>query len=224
MDIILIAGLWLDGSVWTEVAAELEAGGHRPLALTLPGQGTGKTTATLEDQVAALVEAVDAAQGKVMVVGHSAAANLAWIAADRRPAKVAKVVLIGAFPSAHGELYADFFEPVDGFVGFPGWGSFEEPDAADLDQEARRRFEAAAIGVPEAVTRGVVQLYDERRYDVPAVVVCPEFTPADVRGWVDAGKIPELSRARRVELINIDSGHWPMITKPVELAHILLWA
>ena len=29
MDILLIAGLWLDGSVWDNVAAQLEAGGHR---------------------------------------------------------------------------------------------------------------------------------------------------------------------------------------------------
>jgi hypothetical protein len=30
MDIVLIAGLWLDGSVWGNVAARLEARGSRP--------------------------------------------------------------------------------------------------------------------------------------------------------------------------------------------------
>jgi hypothetical protein len=52
---------------------------------------------------------------------------------------VAKVVLIGGFPSAHGERYADFFEPTDGMVPFPGWEHFEGPDSADLDEAARQR-------------------------------------------------------------------------------------
>ncbi|MHB1536785.1 MAG: alpha/beta fold hydrolase [Acidimicrobiales bacterium] len=221
MDVVLLPGLWLEGSVWAEVSDLLVGFGHRPVPLTLPGQGTGARSATLEDQVAAVVEAVDAAEGRPMVVGHSAAVSLAWIAADRRPDRVAKVILIGGFPSAHGEPYADFFEPTDGFVGFPGWERFEGPDAADLDPEARRGLESAAAPVPEAVAKGVACLRDEHRFEVPVVVVCPEFCPADARGWIDAGEVPELVRARHVELVDIDSGHWPMLTRPAELARLL---
>ena len=75
--------------------------------------------------------------------------------------------------------------------------------------------------MPEAVARGVVRLSDERRYDVPVVVVCPEFTPAQAREWIDAGDVPELARAKHVDFADIDSGHWPMITKPAELARVL---
>ena len=85
MDIVLIAGLWLDGSAWDDVVPALEALGHRPVPLTLPGQGDGSASATLDDQVAAVLAAVDAAAGKPMVVGHSAACTLAWLAADARP-------------------------------------------------------------------------------------------------------------------------------------------
>ena len=91
MDILLIAGLWLDGSVWDNVAAQLEARGHRAVPVTLPGQGDGNTSATLADQSAAVVAAVDAAAGRPMVVGHSAACSLAWLAADARPARVRQV-------------------------------------------------------------------------------------------------------------------------------------
>src|ERR687891_313948 len=108
MEILLIAGLWLDGSGWNDVAAQLERLGHHPVPLTVPGQGDG-----------------------------SAASTLAWLAADARPEKVAKVVLIGGFPSSDGEHYADFFEVTDGVMPFPGWGPFEGPDAVDLDEEAR---------------------------------------------------------------------------------------
>src|SRR5436309_8666730 len=107
-----------------------------------------------------------------MVVGHTAACTLAWLAADARPEKVDKVALIGGFPSADGETYADFFETTDGVMPFPGWGPFEGPDSADLDEEARRRIAAAAIPVPEGVAKGVVRLADDRRFDVPVVLVC----------------------------------------------------
>jgi pimeloyl-ACP methyl ester carboxylesterase len=221
MDIVLIAGLWLDGSAWDDVVPALEALGHRPVPLTLPGQGGGPASATLGDQVAAVLAAVDASSGKPMVVGHSAACSLAWLAADARPEKVAKVALIGGFPSADGELYADFFEPEEGVVRFPGWGPFEGPDSADLDEEARRRFASAVIPVPEGVTRGVVHLADERRFDVPVVLVCPEFTPAQAQDYIGAGDVPELAQAKRVEFADIDSGHWPMFSKPAELARLL---
>jgi pimeloyl-ACP methyl ester carboxylesterase len=221
MDILLIAGLWLDGSAWDAVVPELEALGHRPVPLTLPGQGDGSRSATLDDQVAAVLAATDSASEMPMVVGHSAACTLAWLAADARPEKVAKVVFIGGFPSADGELYADFFESQDGVVPFPGWGSFEGPDAADLDEAGRRSIASAAIPVPESVTKGVVRMADERRFDVPVVLVCPEFTPAQAQEWIDAGDVPELAKAKHLDLVDIDSGHWPMASKPIELARLL---
>ncbi|MFF3350876.1 alpha/beta fold hydrolase [Streptomyces sp. NPDC002779] len=221
MNILLIGGLWLNGSVWDRVVCALEALGHRPVPLTLPGQGDGSVSATLEDQVEAVLAAVDAAPGKPMVVGHSAACTLAWLAADRRPGRLAKVCLIGGFPSTNGQLYADFFKVRGGVMPFPGWDPFEGPDAADLDDEARRELAAAAIPVPQGVAKGVVRLADDRRFDVPVVVVCPEFTPAQAQEWINAGDVPELARAQHVDFADIDSGHWPMVTKPAELARIL---
>lgn len=221
MDILLVAGLWLDGTSWHEVVPALEELGHRPVPLTLPGQGDGSGSATLEDQVAAVLAAVDATPEKPMVVGHSAAATLAWLAADARPQKVAKVALIGGFPSTHGEPYADLFEPEDGVMPFPGWEPFEGPDAADLHEDTRRSIAAAAIPVPEGVAKGVVRLNDERRFDVPVLLVCPEFSPAQAREWIDAGDVPELAKSKHVDFVDIDSGHWPMFTRPTELAHLL---
>ena len=224
MDILLIAGLWLDGSAWDDVAPALEDLGHRPVPLTLPGQGEGSASATLDDQVAAVLAAVDSASDKPMVVGHSAACTLAWLAADARPETVAKVALIGGFPSADGEPYADLFESKDGVMPFPGWGRFEGPDSADLDEDVRRSIASAAIPVPEGVTKAVVHLVDERRFDVPVVLVCPEFTAAQAKEWIAAGDVPELARAARLDLVDIESGHWPMFSKPVALARLLATA
>jgi pimeloyl-ACP methyl ester carboxylesterase len=221
MDIVLIAGLWLDASAWDPVVPELTALGHRPIPVALPGQGDGATAATLDDQVAAVVAAVDAAEGRPLVVGHSAASSLAWLAADARPEKVAKLALVGGFPNADGEPYAPNLPLVDGAMPFPGWAKFEGPDSADLDEPTRATIAAGMIPVPEGVATAVVHLSDDRRYDVPVVMVCPEYSPTEAQEWVADGDLPELTRCKHVEYVDIDSGHWPMVSKPAELAALL---
>src|SRR5690554_743787 len=91
VDIILMAGLWLDAGAWDEVVAELRDLGHEPRALRLPGVDDRSDSVTLEDQVQAALAAVDGAN-RPLLVGHSAACTLAWIVADRRPDDVAAVV------------------------------------------------------------------------------------------------------------------------------------
>lgn len=225
MDIVLLAGLWLDGSaIWRDVAAELGARGHRALPVVLPGQGDGNTEATLADEVDAVLAAVDAAAGKPMVVGHSAAATLAWLAADARPDKIGTVVMIGGFPGPDGTAYFDGLPIRDGGLPFPGWDEFEGPDSADLDEATRQAIESAAIPLPLGVASGVVRLTDDRRYAVPVVLVCPEFTPDQAREWVAEGEVPELAKVERLSFVDIDSGHWPMVTAPAELARLLAQA
>ena len=221
MDIVLIAGLWLDGSAWDDVLPELEALGHRGIAVTLPGQGDGTASATYDDQAAAVVAAVDAAEGQPFVVGHSAACTLAWAAADRRPDGVTGVALIGGFPSTEGERYADFFEPVDGAMPFPGWEKFEGPDSDDMSEELKADLLTRTIPVPVGVTRGVVHWTSEARHDVPLTLICPEFSPAEAQEWIDSGDVPELATANALELVDIESGHWPMFTQPKALAVLI---
>lgn len=225
MDVVLIAGLWLDASAWDAVVPELAALGHRAVPVTLPGQGNGDASATLDDQVGAVIAAADACAEPCLVVGHSAASTLAYLAADRRPEKVTKVVMIGGFPTTDGGAYAAFFEPVDGVMAFPGWGPFEGPDSADLSDELKASVEAAAIPVPEAVASGIVHYTNDARHDLtPVVLICPEFSPEDALAWIEAGDIPELADTADLELANIDSGHWPMFTAPAVLAGLIAGA
>jgi pimeloyl-ACP methyl ester carboxylesterase len=220
MDIALVSGLWLPTSIWDDVIAELGALGHRAMPVALPGVDDRSVTATLDDQLAAVLEVVDAAE-RAWVVGHSAASTLAWLVADRRPTSIAGVVMIGGFPSGGGSTYADFFDVVDGTMAFPGWKPFEGPDSDDLDARARERLESLAVPVPVGVARATVTLTDDRRFDVPVVLVCPEYTPDQARRWLDDGQIPELERAGSVTFVDIESGHWPMVTRPAHVARIL---
>ncbi|WP_033212340.1 alpha/beta fold hydrolase [Kitasatospora phosalacinea] len=222
MDVLLIGGLWLNGTTaWDAVAPALVGRGHRPVPLTLPGQGDGRADATLAEQLAAVLAAVDAAEGKPLVVAHSAACTLGWMAVDARPGGVAGLVLVDGFPHQDGHPYADLFPVVDGVVPFPGWEPFEGPTSADLDEAARARFEASAVPVPEGVALAPVRLSDERRFGVPVTMLCAEASPEEVRGWIAAGAAPEVSRMERVEYVDLDSGHWPMFSRPAELAALI---
>ncbi|MGV8845638.1 alpha/beta fold hydrolase [Tessaracoccus sp.] len=221
MDIILLPGLWLPAAAWSDVVEALADAGHRVQPLTLPGQGDGRADATLRDQVRAVVSAVDGIQAPVLVVGHSAASALAWIVADARPERMAGVVMIGGMPVQAGKRYANFFPVENGQMPFPGWEPFVGADSADLDDAMRARIEAEALPVPERICHAVVDLSDERRFDVPVTLVCAEYSAGDAQHWIDSGQVPELAKTKRVTMVDINSGHWPMLTQPCALAKLI---
>src|SRR3954465_13956510 len=100
MYIVLVPGLWLDASSWDEVTPALEAAGHRVTAVQLPGmesRSADRASITIDDHVAAVVAAIDAAEGPVILVGHSAGSGIASAAVDARPDRVARAIYVGGF-------------------------------------------------------------------------------------------------------------------------------
>ena len=231
MDIVLIAGLWLDGSSWAEVVPHLEAAGHRAHALTLPGMESvdaDRSAISLADHVAAVVAAIDAVDGReqVVLVGHSAGAAVAHGAIDVRPNRVARAVYIGGFPAADGEAVVDGLAGDAPDVPLPDWSEFDDEEIRDLDEDARVRFRQRAIPSPAGVVRGPQRLVDERRYRVPVSTICTEFTPGQLRDWIDKDLAPvrELARISNVDMVDLDGGHWPQFTRPAELAQLIIEA
>jgi pimeloyl-ACP methyl ester carboxylesterase len=228
MHIILIPGLWLDGSSWDAVTPALERAGHRVRALTLPGmesRDADRSGITLADQVAAVVAAIDEADGPVLLVGHSAGSGIGHAAVDARPDRVARAVYVGGFPTPDGHALVSGLPADSGEVAMPDWAEVgEEANIVDFDEASLARFYADAIPAPEAVLAGPQRLSDERRYDVPVTAVCPEYTAADLREWVEDGEGPvsELARIREVEYVDLSAGHWPQLTRPDDLARVIL--
>ena len=229
MDIILIPGLWLDGSSWEKVVPALEQAGHRTHPLTLPGmesKDTNRSEITLRDHVDAVVDAIDScgSDGQVVLVGHSAGCGIAHAAVDARPDRATRAVYVGGFPTGDGDAVADGYPAENGEVPLPDWSAFEEEELVDLDDEARAAFRERAIPSPEHVTRDPQQLSDERRYDVPVTVICTEFTSQMLRDWVERGLAPvrEFARIRDVEYVDLPTSHWPQFTRPEELARTIL--
>jgi pimeloyl-ACP methyl ester carboxylesterase len=227
MDIILIPGFWLDGDSWNEVAAPLRDAGHSVHALTLPGlesRDADRTGITFQDHVDAVTAAIDAIDAPVVLVGHSGGGAIAWGAVDARPDRVARVIYVDSGPLAEGGCVNDELPVVDGEVPLPDWSEFEEADLIDLTDELREHFRAIAIPEPLRVTSDPIHLTDPRRYDVPATVICCEFTTEQLSKWMEQGFSSELPLTKDVELVDLPTGHWPQFTKPAELAATILTA
>ncbi|RKN06322.1 alpha/beta fold hydrolase [Streptomyces radicis] len=234
MDIILIPGLWLDGSSWGEVAPVLEEAGHRAHALTLPGmesRDAARSGITLRDHVDAVVGVIDSLDpapgtGGIVLVGHSGGGAIAFGAADARPDRLARVVYVDSVPLGEGAVINDELPAANGEVPLPDWSLFEPEDLVDLDDALRAAFRERAVPSPQGVAAGRQRLSDERRLDVPATVIACEFTGEALREWL-AGDAPftrELARIRDVEIVDLPTGHWPQFTRPKDLAGAILAA
>jgi pimeloyl-ACP methyl ester carboxylesterase len=230
MDIILIPGFWLDASSWDDIVPALEQAGHRPHALTLPGMESGdadRSGITLRDHVDAVVEVIDSidpADGKVVLVGHSGGGAVAHAAADARPGRVARVVYVDSWPNGEGGIINDELPVENGEIPLPDWSLFDDEDLVDLGDDLRAAFRERAIPTPAHVASDPQRLHDQRRYDVPVTVIACEFRAATLRQWIEQGHpaMRELAQVRDVGFIDLPTGHWPQFTRPAELGQAIL--
>jgi pimeloyl-ACP methyl ester carboxylesterase len=230
MDILLIPGLWLDGTSWNKVVPLLDDAGHRSHPLTLPGmehRDAYRSKIALRDHVDAVVEVIDAlgpAHDKVVLVGHSGGGAIAHAAVDARPDRVARVVYVDSWPLGDGGVINDELPVENGEIPLPDWSYFDDEDLIDLDDDLRAWFRARAIPSPARVPSDRQQLSDERRYDVPVTVIACEFPAATLRSWVADGEasLRELARVSDVTYVDLPTGHWPQFTRPRDLGRVIL--
>lgn len=231
MDVILIPGFWLGASSWGDTALLLEQAGHRAHALTLPGLDSpdaDRSGVGLRDHVAAVVAAIDAvdASVKVVLVGHSGGGAIAHAAVDARPERVARVVYVDAGPLGAGEAINDQLPFTGDDVPLPPWELFDAEDLVDLDADKRDAFRAMAVPQPRGVAYDPQVLTDDARFDVPATIIACEFPSELLQGLIAKQHpyVAELARVRDVDYVDLPTGHWPQLTRPADLAQVVLEA
>ena len=221
--IILVPGFWLGAWAWDEVAGLLRADGHDVTALTLPGlesQDADRSKVTLSDHVQAIVDAVEAAGRPVVLVVHSASGFSGYAASDRVPDKIAAMVYVDTAPGV-GALNPDQ-EGDKTFV----WDEIAAEENLDgLSEEQKETMRQRAVPVPGGVLRESIELTNDARRDIPSTLIATGFSSEAYRKYAAekpvmsflAG-IPEL---RNATWIDLPTSHWPMWSRPQELAAII---
>jgi pimeloyl-ACP methyl ester carboxylesterase len=220
--IILVPGFWLGAWAWDEVAAALRADGHDVTALTLPGLESvdaDRTTVMLADHVDAIVAAISAAGSPVVLAVHSGTGFSGYAASDRVPDRIAAMIYVDSAPGK-GAVDADF-EGVDKPLNWEELSAEENLDG--LGEEHLEAFRARAVPEPGGVLRERIELTNEARRDIPTTMICTGFTSEQYKEAVSDGYpwlagVPEL---RNVTWIDLPTSHWPMWSRPGELATII---
>jgi pimeloyl-ACP methyl ester carboxylesterase len=99
-NIVLVHGLWADGSSWSKVIPILQKAGHRVVAVQLPLH-------SLEEDVATVKRAVSLVGGPTILVGHSFG-GFVITNAGYENGNVTGLVYVSAFAPDEGETAVDF--------------------------------------------------------------------------------------------------------------------
>jgi pimeloyl-ACP methyl ester carboxylesterase len=219
--IILVPGFWLGAWAWDDVVSALRDDGHEVTAVTLPGLESGDTdrsTIRLADHVDAICEAVVAAETPAVLAVHSGAGASGYAASDRIPQQIGAMVYVDSGP-ATGALDPDF-EGVE--MPLPSWEELEE-SFEGLSDEQLETFRQRAVPEPGAALREVTKLTNDARLDVPSTVICTSFTSEQIKAAVEEGYewIGGLAELRDVTYVDLPTSHWPMWSRPQELAAVI---
>jgi pimeloyl-ACP methyl ester carboxylesterase len=221
--IVLVPGFWLGAWAWDEVAGALGADGHDVTALTLPGLepvDVDRSKITLDDHVDAICQAVKAAGRPVVLAVHSGAGAPGYAVTDRIPHLIAAMVYVDTGP-AKGALDPDF----DGVEKpLPSQEELEkEENLTGLTPEHLETFRRRAVPEPGAALRDAAELTNEARLDVPSTVVCTGFTSDQYKEAIKEGYsfLAGLTELRDVTYIDLPTSHWPMWSRPRDLAAII---
>lgn len=217
-------GAW----VWRDVKPLLEREGHAAYPVTLTGMGERVHLAAKDVGMETAIQDVLNVMNyneidELVLVGHSFAGKVAAAVADRAHEKVRKVVYLDAFrpervrePQGGFDPAKEFGTPPQGGLGIPLTEEIIDRIGKDVQGSNRKRMMALATPWPIKLARDPITLtanYDEVK---EAYVLCS--LSGDPVDEIVAGKWGALVGPHKV----LEAGHWPMITKPVELAKELL--
>jgi pimeloyl-ACP methyl ester carboxylesterase len=221
--VILVPGFWLGAWAWDEVADALREDGHAVTALTLPGLDsvdTDRSAITASDHVDAIADAVRAAGGPVVLAVHSGAGFSGYAASDRVPELIAAMVYVDTGAGA-GAMDAEFEgaeKPLP-----PAEELAENENLDGLSEAQLATFRERAVPEPGGVLREGIELTNDARRDIPSTVICTAYTSDEYRDAVEKGYefVLGLRDLRNITWVDLPTSHWPMWSRPQELAAII---
>ncbi|MGH2642270.1 MAG: alpha/beta fold hydrolase [Actinomycetota bacterium] len=220
--IILVPGFWLGAWAWDEVAGLLRADGHDVTALTLPGLESAhvdRSSISLAHHVDAICEAVKTAGGPVVLAVHSGSGFSGYVASDRVPEFITAMVYVDTAPGIP-PLDADF----EGDEKPMSWEEISAEENLDgLTEEQLETFRQRAVPEPGGVLRDTVELVNDARLDIPSTIICTGYTSQQYKEAMGEGYawLAGLQEVRNITWVDLPTSHWPMWSRPKELADII---
>lgn len=225
---VLVPGAWLGAWAWHDVTPLLAKEGHAVYPVTLTGMGERVHLASKDVGMATAVE--DVLSGlryreieSCVLVGHSFAGKVAAAVADRVPDRVTKIVYLDAFRPERGTAPQGSFDPAaefgalpPGATGFPLTEEIVGRIGPDVKGAALRRMLALATPWPARLATDPIVLSSNYDRAQEAYIFCRQS--GDPVEEIVAGKWGPLNGPHTI----LDAGHWPMITRPKELARDLI--
>lgn len=231
--IVLVPGAWLGAAAWVDVTAGLRTAGFDVHPLTLPGLGERASEATTETNLTAHVDTVvDHLERHdlrdVLLVGHSYGSVVTLGVLHAVPDRVARMVSVAGGPPTPGAsllagMPPEAQEQIRGMAAASedGWrvpppsdellGMFYADHGLDRTGQLER-FRELCVGHPIGTWEEALPLDDPAAAEVPVTFIrClgdpQEYAPPTPSSW---------------EQVDLDSGHWPMLTAPDALIDVLV--
>jgi pimeloyl-ACP methyl ester carboxylesterase len=227
LTVILVPGFWLGAWAWDALLEPLRAAGLDPHAVTLPGlepDHPGRAAVTRADHVDAVRRLVESASGDVVLVGHSGGAAVVGEVVDAVPDRVRRAVYVDGGPLTDGAVLAPDLPPEVTEIPLPGWDELDADGTSTegMDDAVRAAVRARAVPHPARVATTAVRVRDPRRFDVPVTVICSSLPSDALRAMANPGPPLHTDLGQMdVTYVDLPTGHWPMFSRPRELAEAI---
>jgi pimeloyl-ACP methyl ester carboxylesterase len=232
---VLVHGAWHDGRCWSPVVDALERLGHPAATVDLPSDRPGLGCL---DYAAVVEEVVAGSPEPCVLVGHSLGGLTVPVVAERLgPERVVALVLVAALVPEPGRSFDDQVRTDPGVMaeGF-GRGQIRHDDRTTSWPPAAARDGlyrgVAEESTPELVEAAVATL-GRQAWAIgrePSPLGAWPSVPTTVVVCADDRVVgPDRLRARAGALpgatvVELPGGHFPMLTRPAELAGIVVAA
>ena len=173
----------------------------------------------------------------MVLVGHSFAGTVISAVADQVPERIARLVYVDTWPLPDGVAQIDLNAPEarqaqerqiatqgEGWrLPLPAWEELDQGnELRGLGEAERRRMRERAVDQPFGTLTQPVRLTNPAREALPKTAIWCSLTAEEVQGMIVA--YPELCGELAKpgwQVIELPTGHWPMFSRPRELAELL---
>jgi pimeloyl-ACP methyl ester carboxylesterase len=234
----LVPGFWLGAWAWRPVTEELRRRGHDVYPLSLTGLGERAHLSNPEiDLDTHVTDVVNLLRYEdlhdVVLVGHSYAGVVVTAVADREPSRVARLVYVDTGPLPDGVAQVEFNPPDEQeqtaaavAAHGEGWRLPPPPwkelaaSASDVDDAVVTLLSERSVDQPYRTATTPVRLSGAWE-TIPRLGVLSSFTIAQTEQMAAAMPIARHMAGDRWSFVELPTWHWPMLSRPAELAEIL---